>query len=351
MNTRQNFSNVAKIGVWSVLALIFLVLAVPNSHAIAALLATTFRYAAAYTVHHPLIVLSELVIAAVLYVAFQHPKTRMFAAVATLILLAIAFAFPFAWLLDTAIKPNAETMKTPPVWIPTEFQWGNFAKAVSYGSESLGYRPFVVYFVNTVVLCILIVLGVVASNSVVAYSFARLKWPGRDFAFAVTLATMMVPFPVLMVPTFALFRNLDWIGTYRPLWVPAWFGSAFSIFLLRQFFSTIPFELSEAAKLDGASEWRIFRDVVIPLSKPALAVVALFAFMGSWNDFLGPLIYLLDQHSFTLSLGLQSFQSANGGSEWNLLMAASSIVIAPVIILFFFTQRLFIQGIAVTGLK
>jgi multiple sugar transport system permease protein len=276
---------------------------------------------------------------------------RKAAVLVSLIVLSIAFAFPLAWLLDTAIKPNAETMKTPPVWIPSEFQWGNFARAITHGSESVGYWPFAVYFVNTIVLCLMIVSGVVASNSIVAYAFARLKWPGRDFAFSITLATMMVPFPVLMVPTFALFRNLDWVGTYRPLWVPAWFGSAFSIFLLRQFFSTIPFELSEAAKLDGASEWRIFRDVVIPLSKPALAVVALFAFMGAWNDFLGPLIYILDQKNFTLSLGLQAFQSQNGGTEWNLLMAASSIVIAPIIILFFFTQRLFIQGIAVTGLK
>ena len=162
---------------------------------------------------------------------------------------------------------------------------------------------------------------------------------------------MMVPFPVLMVPTFALFRHLDWIGTYRPLWVPAWFGSAFSIFLLRQFFRSIPFELSEAAKLDGASEWRTFRDVVLPLSKPALAVVALFAFMAAWNDFLGPLIYLLDQKTFTLSLGLQAYQSQHGGTEWNLLMAASAMTIAPVIVLFFFTQRLFVQGIAITGLK
>lgn len=268
-----------------------------------------------------------------------------------LVLLSAMFLFPFLWLLSTALKPIEETMTSPPTWIPSKFLWGNFYEAVTRGQEALGYPPFLIYARNTLVLCTLIVAGTVASNSLVAYSFARLKWPGRDWAFGVTLATMMVPFPVLMVPTFALFRNLDWIGTYRPLWVPAWFGSAFSIFLLRQFFRTIPFELSEAAKLDGASEWRIFRDVILPLSKPALAVVALFSFMGAWNDFIGPLIYLLDQKSFTLSLGLQFYQSQHGGTQWNLLMAASSIVIAPVIILFFFTQRLFIQGIAITGLK
>lgn len=268
-----------------------------------------------------------------------------------LVVLSIAFIFPFLWLISTALKPIEETMKEPPQWIPTKFMWNNFADAVKYGHDTVGYYPFLVYARNTVLLCLLIVSGTVASNAVVAYSFARLRWPGRDFFFAATLATMMVPFPVLMVPTFALFRQLDWIGTYRPLWVPAWFGSAFSIFLLRQFFRTLPFELSEAAKIDGASEWRIFRDVILPLSKPALAVVALFSFMGAWNDFLGPLIYLLDQKMFTLSLGLQFYQSQNGGTQWNLLMAASTIVIAPVIVLFFFTQRLFIQGIAVTGMK
>jgi len=268
-----------------------------------------------------------------------------------LVVLSIAFLFPFAWLILTALKPDNETMTTPIKWIPSKVMWGNFKDAAVYGHESLGYYPFVVYFRNTLVLCSLIVAGTVASNSVVAYAFSRLRWPGRDFAFAITLATMMVPFPVLMVPTFALFRHLDWIGTYRPLWVPAWFGSAFSIFLLRQFFRTIPFELTEAAKLDGASEWRIFRTIVLPLSKAALAVVALFSFMGAWNDFLGPLIYLLDQKNFTLSLGLQFYQSQNGGTSMNLLMAASAMVIAPVIILFFFTQRLFIQGIAITGLK
>lgn len=268
-----------------------------------------------------------------------------------LVLLSVIFIFPFIWLISTALKPIDETMKTPPVWIPSKIMWGNFWDAITYGQKSLGYIPFLVYFRNTIVLCALIVTGTVASNALVAYSFARLRWPGRDAAFSVTLATMMVPFPVLMVPTFALFRNLDWIGTFRPLWVPAWFGSAFSIFLLRQFFRTIPMELSEAARIDGASEWRIFRDLVLPLSKPALAVVALFSFMGAWNDFLGPLIYLLNQKTFTVGLGLQQFQSQNGGTQWNLLMAASTIVIAPVIILFFFTQRLFIQGIAVTGLK
>jgi multiple sugar transport system permease protein len=162
---------------------------------------------------------------------------------------------------------------------------------------------------------------------------------------------MVVPFPIVMVPLFGLFRDLGWVGTYRPLWIPAWFGSAFSIFLLRQFFRGIPFELSEAATIDGCSEWRIFKDVVLPLAKPALGVVALLSFLATWNDFLGPLIYLDDQKTFTLSLGLQAYQSKGAGTEWSLLMAASTMVIAPIIVLFFFAQRLFIQGIALTGLK
>jgi len=268
-----------------------------------------------------------------------------------LIAMSVLFLFPLLWLVSTALKPIEETMRVPPVWIPSKLMWTNFADAMTYGADKLGYIPFLVYARNTLILCVLVVAGTVASNTLVAYSFARLKWKGRDAMFAATLATMMVPFPVLMVPTFALFRHLEWIGTFRPLWVPAWFGSAFSIFLLRQFFRTIPFELSEAAKIDGASEWRVFRDVVLPLCKPAIAVVALFSFMGTWNDFLGPLIYLLDQKTFTLALGLQFYQSQHGGTQWNLLMAASTIVVAPVIVLFFFTQRLFIQGIALTGLK
>lgn len=270
---------------------------------------------------------------------------------AVLLFLSAIYLFPLIWMITTAVKPIEETMTNPPTWIPSEWQWGNFWGAFSYNQETIGYMPFLVYGRNTLILCVLVVTGVVISNALVAYAFARLRWPGRDLFFAVTLATMMVPFPVLMVPTFAMFRELGWIGTFRPLWVPAFFAGAFNIFLLRQFFRTIPFELSEAAKLDGCSEWQIFRTVILPLSKPALAVVALFAFMGTWNDFLGPLIYLLDQESFTLALGLQFFQSQHGGTQWNLLMAASTLVVLPVIVLFFFTQKQFIQGIAISGLK
>ncbi len=268
-----------------------------------------------------------------------------------LMTLSAAFLFPLLWMVSTALKPIEQTMKQPPVWIPSPVEWHNYKDAFMYGSDKLGYIPFLVYGRNTLIICTLAVSGTVCSNAVVAYSFARMRWKYRDLVFGATLATMMVPFPVIMVPIYGLYKNLGWIGTFRPLWVAAWFGGAFNIFLLRQFFRTIPFELSEAAKIDGCTEWQIFRQVILPLSKPALSVVALFTFMETWNDFLGPLIYLMDQKTFTLSLGLQFYQSQHGGTQWHLLMAASTIVIAPVLILFFFTQKTFIQGIAVTGLK
>jgi len=268
-----------------------------------------------------------------------------------LIALSIAFFMPVLWMLSTSLKPIGETLSTPPRWIPSKFLWDNYPKAIEYGSKELGYIPFLVYARNTIIVTILSVCGAVLSNAVVAYSFARIKWPGRDLFFGVTLATMMVPFPVTMVPTFALFKWLGWVGTFRPLWVPAFFASAFSIFLLRQFYRTIPMELSEAAKIDGCSEIRIFADIIVPLSRPALAVVALFSFMGAWNDFMGPLIYLVDQNTFTLSLGLSAYQTVHGGTPWNLLMAATCLVILPIVIVFFFAQKVFIQGIATSGLK
>lgn len=268
-----------------------------------------------------------------------------------LVVISLVFVLPFLWMLSTALKPASETMVSPPQWIPSKFLWGNFPEAVYYGSKELGYIPFLVYGLNTLIITVLCVTGSVISNALVGYSFARLNWKGKDLFFSITLATMMVPFAVTMVPSFALFKWLGWVGTFQPLWVPSFFGGAFSIFLLRQFFRTIPMDLSEAAKIDGASEFQIFSDVILPLAKPALSVVALFTFMGSWNDFMGPLIYLVDQKSFTLAVGLQAFQSQHGGTSWNLLMAASIIVIAPIVIVFFFAQKVFLEGIATTGLK
>ncbi len=210
---------------------------------------------------------------------------------------------------------------------------------------------FSTFLRNTLFVCVLGVIGTVFSNALIAYGFARVRWRGRDALFALTLATMMVPFPVLMVPLYGVFKTLGWIGTLKPLWAPAFFGSAFNIFLMRQFFRTIPEELSEAARIDGCSEWGIFWRIILPLSWPVLAVVALFHFLWAWNDFMGPLLYLTRKHTFTLALALQNYQSQHGGVQWHLLMAASAVVVLPIIVLFFFTQKTFIMGIATSGIK
>jgi len=211
--------------------------------------------------------------------------------------------------------------------------------------------PFGKYALNTLIVCILGVIGTMFSNALVAYGFARIKWRGRNAFFIITLATMMIPFPVTMIPLYTIFRNLGWIGSLKPLWVPYFFGSAFNIFLLRQFFLTVPQALSDAARIDGCNEFGIFWRIFLPLCRPALTVVGLFHFLYAWNDLMGPLIYLTSQEKYTLALGLQVFQSQHGGTEWHLLMAASAMVILPVLILFFFTQRTFIEGIALSGLK
>lgn len=233
------------------------------------------------------------------------------------------------------------------------FRWENYPEALGAMSSGAGDRQisFWRFLTNTLVVCILGVIGTVLSNAIVGYGFARLQWRGREAFFAITLATMMVPFPVLMVPLYGIFRHLGWIGTLLPLWMPAWFGSAFNIFLFRQFFRRIPMELTEAARIDGCSEWAIFWRVILPLSKPVIATAALLHFLYAWNDFVGPLLYLTRKETFTLSLALQSYLSQNGGVQWHYLMAASAVTVAPVVVLFFFAQRTFIQGIATTGSK
>ena len=204
---------------------------------------------------------------------------------------------------------------------------------------------------NTLFLCIMVVAGTVVSSVLVAYGFAFLSFRGRDLLFALTLATIMIPFPVTMIPIYLLYRDLGWIGTFKPLWVTAWFGNAFFIFLLRQFFLDMPRDLLDAARIDGCSELEILWHVVVPLAKPAIAMVALFTFIGTWKDFLGPLIYLNHESQFTLSLSLQAFASEHGGTPWHLLMAASTVFSLPLIILFFLTMKTFIRGIATSGLK
>ncbi len=262
-----------------------------------------------------------------------------------LIVIAVLFLFPLVWMVTTSLKHFHQAVQIPPAWIPSPVVWSNYVDATT------GNNRFWTYFGNTLFLCVLNIVGTVGSCSLVAYGFSRIEWPGRDLLFMITLATMMIPQPVLLVPLYQLFRDLGWIGSLKPLWAPAFFASAYNIFLIRQFFLTLPKELSEAAWVDGCSEWRIFWQIILPLSKPVLMVVGLFSFMFIWNDFMGPLIYLTDPDHFTLALGLQAYQSQLGGTEVHLLMAAAVLMVLPVVILFFFTQKTFIEGISLTGLK
>jgi len=210
---------------------------------------------------------------------------------------------------------------------------------------------FPLYLRNTLWIALLGVTGTTISSAIVAYGFSRVRWRGRGPAFIVMLSTMMIPFPVVMVPLFTMFREIGWIGTFAPLWVPAWFGNAFSIFLLRQFFLTIPRELDDASRIDGCGHVRNFIHIILPLSIPALLVVALFHFMFVWNDFLGPLVFLTHRDQFTLALGLQLFLSKLGQTPWNLLMAATTVMVAPVLVLFVLMQRTFVEGISTAGSK
>jgi multiple sugar transport system permease protein len=264
---------------------------------------------------------------------------------ALLIFAGLAFLAPFAWMVSTSLKPLNETMSFPPRWLPSHPLWSNYPGAI----QAMGH--FWAYAGNSFFLCALSVIGTVTSSSLAAYGFSHIEWKGRDKMFFLLLATMMIPFPVVMVPLYSLFKDLGWIGTFRPLWVPTFLAGSFNVFLLRQFFLTLPKEMTEAARIDGCSEFRIFFSIILPLARPALLVVALFQFMFTWNDFLGPLIYLTDEKNFTLALGLQSFQSQHGGTAWNYLMAASTLVVLPAIALFFLTQKSFIEGIASTGMK
>lgn len=260
-----------------------------------------------------------------------------------LVTVGLSFALPFYWLMGTSLKTDSQVFQNPPVWVPHPVMWSNYPRALTY-------IPFLRYTINTLVIAGLSVLGTVFSCALTAYGFSRIKWPGRDFVFIVLLSTMMLPAQVTMIPVFSIFKSLGWVGSIKPLVVPAFFGNAFFIFMLRQFYRSIPKELSESAKLDGCSELGIFWNIILPLSRPAMAMVALFTFIGSWNDFMGPLIYLNDDLKYTLSIGLQQFLSQHG-SEWSLLMAASTVMTIPIIILFFLTQKTFIEGITFTGIK
>jgi len=276
-----------------------------------------------------------------------HSKSRnqvIRTAVAVVILLAgLALVMgPYLWMISTSLKTDREVFVRPPVWIPNPIQWSNYPDAWHWGD--LGRATL-----NTLVIAVTRLIGTVLSSSVVAYGFARLRAPGRDVLFTILLATMMLPGVVTMIPVFLLFARLKWVDSFLPLIVPAYFGSAFNIFLLRQFFLTIPLDLEDAAIMDGAGRLRIWATIFMPLSIPALATVGIWSFMGSWNDFMGQLIYINDLRKYPLSLAMERFLQQHG-AEWTLLMAASVMTTLPLVVLFFLAQRTFIQGIVTTGL-
>lgn len=253
---------------------------------------------------------------------------------------------PFYLMLVMSLKTSAEIAESP--WaLPNTPQWSNYVRTWRIEGTDV---TFALFFRNTLILAVLGTLGTTLSSSVVAFGFARLRFPGRDRLFVLLLASMMLPGIVTTIPSYIGFRYLRWIDTFYPLIVPAYFAGAFNVFLLRQFFLTLPRELDEAARLDGASFFQVYWRVLLPLTRPALVTVALFAFIGAWKDLMGPLIYLNSTEKQTLELGLRTFQTIRG-TEWNLLMAGSVIVLVPLLVLFFVGQRYFIQGIVMSGLK
>ena len=262
--------------------------------------------------------------------------------------LGLLMALPFFWMLSTSLKVEQQVYLFPPIWVPNPWAWEN------YRISLFDILPFTRFFLNTVYITVTATVGAVLSSSMVAFAFARLRWPGRDKVFLLVLATMMVPTYSTIVPRFILFRNLDWVDTFWPLIVPLWFGgSAFFIFLMRQFYMTIPIDLDEAASIDGCSEFRIWWSIILPLSKPALATITILSFMARWNDFFDPLIFLNTMENFTVALGLNMFRSAIEiyGVKYHWLMAASVTVLLPGLIIFFFFQKTFVQGVVMSGIK
>jgi ABC-type glycerol-3-phosphate transport system permease component len=261
-----------------------------------------------------------------------------------LIILSLVFAFPFYWMVSASLKLQSDIFVWPPEWIPNPVVWQNYVDAFSNPQ-----LPFLRFFVNTMILEVGIISGRLVSCVLVAYGFARLEAPGKNFLFAVLLATLMLPSAVTVIPRFILFNNLGWVNSFKPLIVPAWFGEAYAIFLMRQFFMAIPRELEEAAKLDGANTLDIILRVIIPISMPVLAVITVLSFKDIWNEFFTPLLYLNDSTKYTLAIGL-AFFNGQFNVQWNLLMAASVVTLLPLIVVFFIAQKAFVEGISVTGL-
>ena len=270
-------------------------------------------------------------------------RLELFVLYFLLILMAAAFVVPFFWLLSSSFKEPSELFEVPVHWLPKRIQFANYAKMFNT-------IPFWLYLRNTMTLVLFNIIGSLISCSLAAYGFSRLRWKGRDQLFVLVLITMILPYQVTMIPLFLLFQKIGWVGTFLPLIIPCFFGNPFFIFLLRQFFQGIPDQLSQAARIDGAGEFRIFWQICIPLARPALTTVAIFAFLRSWNDFIGPLIYLSDNRRYTLSIGVQLIRSRLD-PKWEVLMAAGVVMVLPVLIIFFLLQKYFIQGIALSGIK
>lgn len=260
-----------------------------------------------------------------------------------MILLGITFLMPLAWVVSTSLKLPGQVFITPIQWIPTDPKWSNYA-------EVFQRLPFHLFIRNSFYVSIMGTLGIVFSSLTVAFGLSRLRWPGRNIVFTVLLGTMMLPSIVTMIPVFIIFKEIGWIGTFYPLWVPSWLGGAFYIFLMRQYMMTLPIELDEAAKIDGASNFRVLWQVIAPLCGPAIATITIFAFLQHYNAFMEPLIYISDNEMFTLPLGLLWFKG-RFGNFWHLVMAASMITILPVIVLFFAAQRYFVEGAQFSGLS
>jgi multiple sugar transport system permease protein len=262
---------------------------------------------------------------------------------ATLIAVTLILVLPLYWMFSTALKTQNQTFALPPEWVPNPAQWNNFERVF----EEV---PFDKFIINTFIIVGLNIVGELFAVTLVAYGFARVRFPGRSILFLVMLSTLMIPYHVTLVPRFIMFSKLGMIDTYYPLVLPAFTGSSFLIFLVRQYMMSIPFELDEAAFIDGANRFDVFWRIILPLSRPALVLVVVFTFVWTWNDFLQPLIYLNDPNKFTVSLGLSFFQGARE-TDWNLLMAGSLLATIPPLLMFFFAQKQLIGGISIEGLK
>lgn len=268
-------------------------------------------------------------------------QTKKIVSYLLMMAIGIVLITPLLWMVFTSLKPMEEIVRYPPTFFPEKIVWQNYL-------DTITAFPFWRYARNTLLITVLVVFGNVLSNSFIAYGFAKLDFPGKKLMFALVLSTMMIPGFVTMIPQYVLFSKIGWVGTYLPLIVPSFFGNAFNIFLMRQFYLSINDELIEAAEIDGANHFYIWNRLMLPLTKPALITIAINSFNAAWNDFLGPLLYIQDQEKYTLQIGLQVFQN-QATTQWNYLMAGATLVLIPTILMFFFAQRYFIEGMDLTG--